>query len=60
MRASPGGIRTSPSTQLNIAVLAPMPTANEKTAAAVTSGLLRNIRRDYRRSWTSFSMLLER
>jgi hypothetical protein len=34
---------------MNVAVLAPIPIASENTAAVVTSGLFRSIRREYQR-----------
>ena len=45
------GRRMEASTTLKIAVLAPMPSAKVRIATAVNAGLLRSMRKAWRRSW---------
>src|SRR5436190_2726758 len=54
--ATAGGLRRSASTNVKIVVLAPMPTASDSTATAVSPRLATRRRNAYRRSWPRVSM----
>src|SRR6266581_6482398 len=50
--------KTTAFSKLNMAVVAPMPSASVRIATAVKPGLFRSVRRPKRKSWVKFSMKL--